>query len=107
MCTAIETPPQTRGEVLRVSTHTVQLVPAFVLGMGVSVFLAITYILCVHGFLFFPGVHIQHSALAILLPDFILLSWPSLVLGLLESLGWGWYVALVFGILHNPFAARS
>ena len=107
MNTAIEMPPKSRGEELRLPVHDAHIIPVMALGMGLSVFLAITYILCVLGYLFFPSLPIEHSALATLLPGFTLLSWPSFFMGLLESFGWGWYVALVFGPLYNFFAARS
>lgn len=104
---AIEMPSKSRGEELHSPVQVAHLIPVFALGMGLSLFLAITYILCVLGYLFFPNVPIEHSALATLLPGFTLLSWPSFFLGLLESFGWGWYVSLVFGPLYNFFAARS
>ena len=81
-------------------------IPVLALGMGLSLFLAISYVLCVLGYLFLPSLPIAHSALTIFLPGFTLLSWPSFFLGLAESFGWGWYVALVFGPLYNFFAAR-
>jgi len=81
-------------------------IPVFALGMGLSLFLAISYVLCVLGYLFLPGLPIAHSALSIFLPGFTLLSWPSFGLGLAESFGWGWYVALLFAPLYNFFAAR-
>lgn len=86
--------------------HAAQLIPVFALEMGPNDSLAITLVLCVLGYLFFPGLPIQHSALAIFLPGFALLSWPGFFLGLIESFGWGWYAALVFGPLYNFFAAR-
>jgi hypothetical protein len=81
-------------------------IPVLALGMGLSSFLAISYALCVLGYLFLPGLPIEHSTLSIFLPGFTLLSWPSFFLGLAESFGWGWYVALVFGPIYNFFAAR-
>lgn len=81
-------------------------IPVIALGMGLSLFLALSYILCVLAYVFVPGVPIAHSALALVLPGFTLLSWTSFFLGLIESLAWGWYVALVFGPLYNFFAAR-
>lgn len=81
-------------------------IPVLALGMGLSLFLVISYVLCVVGYLLFPGLPIDHAALAIFLPGFTLLSWPRFLLGLLESFGWGWYVALIFGPLFNFFAAR-
>jgi 2TM family of unknown function (DUF5676) len=101
-------PPVTnRGAEVSLPIHTAHLVPVLALGMGLSLSLVISYVLCVIGYLVFPSLPIEHSALAIFLPGFTLLSWPSFFLGLVESFGWGWYVALVFGPIYNFFAARS
>ena len=81
-------------------------IPVLALGMGLSLFLVISYVLCVLAYLYFPSVPIEHSALALVLPGFTLLTWPSFFLGLGESFGWGWYVALIFAPLYNFFAAR-
>ena len=86
-------------------SHT-HLIPVLALGMGLSLFLALSYILCVLTYVFVPSVPIAHSALTLFLPGFTLLSWTSFCLGLFESLAWGWYVALVFGPIYNFFAAR-
>jgi hypothetical protein len=43
----------------------------------------------------------QHAALATSLPDFELLGWRTLFLGLVESLVWAWYIALLFGALYS------
>ena len=87
--------------------HTVHLIPVRALGMALSLSLVITYVLCVIGYLAFPSLPIEHSALGIFLPGFTLLSWPSFFLGLIKTFGWGWYVALVFGPIYNFFAAKS
>lgn len=76
------------------------------LGMTLSAFFVISYIICVLGYLLLPDVGIAHAALGIFLPGFTLLSWPSFLLGLVESAIGGWYVALVFGSLYN-FSARK
>jgi hypothetical protein len=34
------------------------------------------------------------------------LTWGSFLLGLVESFGYGWYVALIFGPLYNYCATR-
>ena len=88
------------------STAVPQLIPVATLGLSLSLFLAISYVLCIVGYLLFPGQLISHSALAIFLPGFELLTWRSFLLGLAESLGWGWYIALVFAPLYNFFAWR-
>lgn len=85
---------------------TPHLIPVVSFGISLSLFLAISYTLCILGYILFPGLPISHSSLAIFLPGFELLSWKTFVLGLIESLGWGWYVALIFGPLYNFFALR-
>ena len=81
-------------------------IPVQALGMSLSLFFVISYVLCVLGYLVFPGLPITHAALAIFLPGFELLSWATFLLGLAESFAYGWYVALIFGPLYNFFATR-
>ena len=77
-----------------------------VLGLSLSLFLTISYVVCIIGYLVLPGLPIEHSALSIFLPGFALLSWRTFVLGAIESFAWGWYGALIFCPLFNFFAAR-
>lgn len=81
-------------------------IPVFAFGMALSSFLAISYVLCVLGYLLFPSLPINHAALTIFLPGFELLNWSTFFLGLIESFVWGWYVALIFGPLYNYFSTR-
>lgn len=81
-------------------------VPVLALGLALSLFLVISYVICVLGYLLFPSLPIEHAALSIFLPGFTLLTWPSFFLGLVESFGYGWYVALIFGPIYNYFATR-
>jgi 2TM family of unknown function (DUF5676) len=99
-------PPGKRVPGIPLPAYPAHTISVLALGMGLSLFLAISYVLCVLGYLFFPSLPIEHSALSIFLPGFTLLSWPSFFLGLAESFGWGWYVALVFAPLYNFIAAR-
>ncbi|MFZ5609605.1 MAG: DUF5676 family membrane protein [Pseudomonadota bacterium] len=80
--------------------------PVVALGWGLSLFFAISFVLCVAFDLLFPGEAMYQSWLR-LLPGFTWLSWPSFFLGLVESFAYGWYAALVFGPLYNFFAARG
>ena len=82
-------------------------IPVLALGMSLGLFLVISYALCVLLYLLFPELVRNHTMLALLLPGFELLDWRSFILGLVESFGYGWYVALLFGPLYNLFAARS
>jgi hypothetical protein len=76
------------------------------LGLGLSLFFVISYLICIIGYLLLPGFPVQHGALSIFLPGFELLSWRNYFLGLAESFAWGWYIALVFGSLYNFFVRR-
>jgi hypothetical protein len=76
-------------------------IPVLVLGLSLSAFLVFSYLLCIVGYLLFPGLPVEHAALAIFLPGFTLLSLQSFLLGLVECILWGWYIALVFGHIYN------
>lgn len=76
-----------------------------VIGPALALFLAFTYILCVIFDLLVPGMAMYKSWMT-LLPGFTWLSWGSFFLGLVESLAYGFYVALVFCPLFNLFSRR-
>ena len=81
-------------------------IPVLALGMSLSLFSLISYVICIIGYLLFPSLPINHAALSIFLPGFTLLSWPTFLLGLVESFAYGWYIALIFGPLYNFFVTR-
>ena len=107
MNTSIESSSFKRVAGTRIPVDTSRTIPVFALGLALSLFLVISYVLCVVGYIFLPSLPIAHSALSIFLPGFALLSLPSFCLGLIESFCWGWYVALVFGPLYNFFVDRK
>lgn len=74
-----------------------------VLGTSLSAFLAISFLLCVVLGLLVPGLPMPWLQF---LPGVTWLTWPSLLLGLAESVGYAWYVALVFVPLFNATSAR-
>jgi hypothetical protein len=76
------------------------------LGLSLSTFFAISYVICIMGYLLMPDFPVQHEALSIFLPGFKLLSWQTYFLGLIESFAWGWYIAAVFAPLYNFFGRR-
>lgn len=84
----------------------IPLIPVVALGMSLSLFLVASYLLCIILYLIFPQLVINHAALKLFLPYFELLSWPSFFIGLVESFGYGWYIALIFAPLYNFFASR-
>ena len=81
-------------------------IPIVTFGLSLSLFFVISYVICIAGYLLVPGFPVQHAALSIFLPGFELLSWRSFCLGMAESFIWGWYIALVFGALHNFISQR-
>jgi hypothetical protein len=81
-------------------------IPLVTFGLSLGLFLAITYVLCVGFDLLFPS-QAMHPSWQLLLPGFTWLTWPTFLLGLVESFGYAWYVALIFCPLFNFFAARS
>jgi hypothetical protein len=81
-------------------------IPIVTLGLSLSLFFVISYVICIAGYLLMPGFAVQHAALSIFLPGFELLSWRRFCLGMAESFIWGWYIALVFRWLYNFFSRR-
>jgi uncharacterized protein DUF5676 len=84
-----------------------QTISVIAFGMSLSLFFVISYVICIIGYLIFPGLPINHAALSIFLPGFELLTWQTFLLGLIESFAFGWYIALIFGPLFNFFAHRQ
>jgi len=81
--------------------HSIHLAAA---GHATSLFLAITFILCVSFDLLFPHLA-MYQAWQSLLPGFKWISWQSFFLGLVESYGYGWYLTLIWVPLYNVFSA--
>jgi cytochrome c biogenesis protein CcdA len=76
------------------------------IGHATSLFLVISYVLCVAFDLVFPE-HAMYEAWQKLLPGFEWISWKSFFIGLVEAYGYGWYFALIWVPLYNVFTARS
>jgi len=75
-------------------------------GHATSLFLAISFVVCVAGDLVMPA-HEMHSAWERLLPGFVWLTWGSFFLGLVESYAYGWYFTLIWVPLYNVLSTRS
>jgi len=86
-------------------SHVTRSIPVFAFGMSLGLFFTITFALCVGFDLLFPG-QAMYQAWLRLLPGFTWLTWPSFLLGLIESFAYGWYIALIFGPLYNFFVTR-
>ena len=70
-----------------------------VVGLATGSFLVVSYVLCVAYDLAFEQR--MYEAWLKLLPGFTWLTWPSFLLGLVESFLYGIYIALVFVPLYN------
>lgn len=81
-------------------------VPVLALGVALSLFLAISYLLCIALYFLSPGMVEGHAMLALFLPGFKLLTPTSFVLGLVESFGYGWFIALVYAPIYNFLVVR-
>ena len=103
--TAVDTPSRSRFGV-PLASHGAPTIPVLAFGMSLSLFFVISYVICIIGYLIFPSLPINHAALAIFLPGFELLTWQTFLLGLIESFAFGWYIALIFGVLYNFFVLR-
>src|SRR5499426_638042 len=87
--------PATRGRI-----------PLIPLGVSLSAFFAISYVLCILLGVIGGWDWGLHQPWLQFLPGFTWLTWPSFFLGLVESIAYGWYVALLFGWLYNAALAR-
>jgi len=72
-------------------------------GNALSLFLAISFTLCVGWGLIAPVEYHMHGAWEQWLPGFTWLSVPSFFIGLIGAYLYGWYIAAVFVPLHNFF----
>jgi hypothetical protein len=75
-------------------------------GHATSLFLSITFSVCVIFDLIFPH-HAMYEAWIKLLPGFEWISWSSFGLGLVECYGYGWFIALIWVPLYNYFLCGS
>ncbi len=70
-----------------------------VVGLATGSFLVVSYVLCVAYDLAFDQR--MYEAWLKLLPGFTWLTWPSFLLGLVETFLYGIYIGLVFVPLYN------
>ena len=76
-------------------------------GHTLSLFLVITYILCVGFGLLVPESARMYEAWAPLLPGFEWLTVSGFLFGLVGAYLYGWYIAVVFVPLYRFFKRRS
>jgi hypothetical protein len=79
-------------------------IPITALAFSLSAFLVITFLLCIAA-----GFFVSNLGAHALLQFFPRFSWTDTGIhhGLIESLAYGWYGAIVFGALFNFFARRG
>jgi hypothetical protein len=77
-----------------------------VVGHATSLFLAITFVLCV-GFDLVVPQYAMYEHWQGFLPGFSWLSPGTFFLGLVETYAYGWYFALLWVPLYNVFSKRS
>lgn len=78
-----------------------KLVP---LGHALSIFLALSFTLCILWGLATPPEWHMHPAFEPLLPGFEFLTATGFAIGLVESYAYGWYIALLTVPLYRLFA---
>jgi len=76
-------------------------------GWTLSLFLLVTYLICVGFGLLVPAGFHMHEAWAPLLPGFEWLTWRGFLMGGVGSFLYGWYAAVLLVPLHSYFAARQ
>ena len=90
----------------RVETSEAARLPIVPFGWALSLFLALTYVVCVVFDLLLPD-YAMYQAWAALLPGFVWLTLEGFLIGLVESFLYGWYAALIFGGLYNALASKG
>lgn len=77
--------------------------PILALGLSLGTFLSLSFTLCVLFDLITPSMAMR-EAWMMFLPGFTWISWPSFLIGFVESFAYGLYVAFVFGPIFNFIA---
>lgn len=94
-----------RGAILRPTEHMpARRLSVAAVGLSLSTFFALTYLLC-----FVVELVLPDPAIPVWLrpfPGTLSIDWFGVLQGLVLSLIWGWYVALAFVPIYNFFTAR-
>jgi len=72
-------------------------------GQALSLFFAISFLICIGWGLIAPTSMHMHQAWEPLLPGFTFLTWPGFLIGLVEAYAYGWFIALIFVPLYRFF----
>lgn len=90
----------------KVMNARINRIPVMALGLSLSVFFVISYVLCVLFGLYLADDTLHHELFE-LLPGFTWLTWPGFFMGLIWSIAAAWYIALIFAPLFNYFSDHS
>jgi hypothetical protein len=81
-------------------------IPVLALGISLSIFLPISYILCLLILFLFPHLPFNHSVLIFFVPSLDDADGYTLAMGLAEAFADGWWIALGFGAIYNFMVRR-
>jgi hypothetical protein len=87
--------------------HVVRVPSIFTVGHALSVFLLLTYLICIGFGLLVPGEARMYEAWAPLLPGFEWLTVSGFVFGAIGAYAYGWYIAVVFMPIYRFFERRG
>jgi len=85
------------------NSNEINRVSIVALGLSISIFFLITYVICITLGFFWPEWGLHQPWLQFF-PGFEWLTAKGFVIGLVESVLYGWYVAAVLGGLFNFFS---
>lgn len=76
-------------------------------GWTLSMFILLSYLICVTFGLLVPGRFQMHEAWALLLPGFEWLTLPGFIAGAIGSFFYGWYIAILIVPLYRFFGSAQ
>lgn len=76
-------------------------------GHSLSLFLVITFAICIAWGLLTPSAMHMHQAWEMMMPGFHWLSLPAVLIGLAWAYAYGWYAAIVFVPIYNLFNKKK
>lgn len=76
-------------------------------GWTLSLFLLLSYLICIVFGLLMPAQFHMHEAWAPLLPGFTWLTWSGFFAGVVGSFFYGWYIALLIVPLYHLFGSTT
>ena len=81
-------------------------IPIMEFGYALAAFFVVSYVLCIASGIVMPSWEMHRPWLQFF-PGFEWLTVQGFIIGLIESVVYAWYVAVLFGWLFNRFVARQ